>query len=134
MTNPGPFFRFHFPWGFSLQLLSVRNLPVLFHGHSLEDFLSFFYLRSVYRFYTTIQGIVCKLVVIKDYESAFDAFTLFSNIYGPLYKLRFVDTLRDSASFRRLKSFKVFIFFIAFKFCARYSHIHWKSLSVKAYL
>jgi len=39
-----------------------------------------------------------KLVVIRDYESAFDALTL-------LHIYRFVDTSRDAASFCRLSSF-----------------------------
>ena len=65
-----------------------------------------------------------QLVVIKDCESAFDGFT--DNFFHQqpvlqmdiivskfMPEVRFVNSLRDSAIFRRLK------------FCAKYIHINW---------
>ena len=39
-----------------------------------------------------------------------------SSLSGPLYTLRFADTLRDSTSFCKLTSFKIVTFYIASNF------------------
>ena len=45
-----------------------------------------------------------------------------SSLSGPLHKLRIVDMLRSVGS----QVSKHVHFFIAIKFCAKYSHINWK--------